>query len=158
MHRNGGHNYPWRDNDPKNNKYPILLSPEKWLNGDAQTVQMRDSNAIKWLNQHQRNPHPKHLIWDVETRAKSRGERSEIHYWLESSTENKRIEVIVKENTYTIKEAQTDFIIHIDPQVVDLNKKIIVRYQDQIIFSDSVLPDVRMIARSYQIVIPDLGP
>ena len=66
----------------------VLADPAKWLaNGSRETVS-RNTHAIAWLDRHVRNPAPRRLIWDLRTRATSRGKSALLHYWLDLSSKD----------------------------------------------------------------------
>ena len=148
LHKDGTHNYPWRDNDPRNKMYSVVSDPKQWLEGASSATVKKDSNAIRWLIQYQRSAHPIHLIWDTKTRARSRGERSNRHYWLEDQTSKGTIEISVQDNTFSIVQAQGDFRIWIDPKIIDVTQPVVVKNGDDILFSGRISLDLRMIARS----------
>ena len=148
LHKDGTHNYPWRDNDPRSKKYSVVSDPEKWLQGTSTSTVQRDSNAIRWLLQYRRTAHPTHLIWDTKTRAGSRGERANSHYWLEQKTPDGTIEVSVQNNIFSIVEAKGNFRIWIDPKIVDITKPVVVKKGNDILFSGEVVPDLRYMSKS----------
>ena len=148
LHKDGTHNHPWKDNNPLLQTYPVLSKPGKWLEGTSQEIIQVDSNAIRWLQQFKRRPHPRHLIWDTQTRAGSRGARANTHYWLHQEKPQGVLEVSVQENTFSVMSAQENFQIFIDPNIVDLEKDIVVRMGEKILFSGRITPDVRIAAQS----------
>ena len=148
LHKNGTHNYPWRDNDPRKTMYSVVSDPEQWLQGSSNSTVKKDSNAIRWLIQNQRTAHPTHLIWDTKTRAGSRGDRANSHYWIEQKTASGTIEISVQDNTFSIVKAQGDFRISIDPKIVDVTQPVVVQKGKDILFSQKVVPDLRVVARS----------
>lgn len=70
VHLDKGHN-TYKDNDKKQCTYRVVGDLGAWLkNGDDRSKSVkRNTNAIAWVSQHQRDPVPSHLIWDVGTRA-----------------------------------------------------------------------------------------
>lgn len=108
----------------------------------------KDSNAIRWLIQHERSAHPTHLIWDTKTRAGSRGDRANSHYWIEQKTAKGTIEISVRDNAFSIVEAQGDFRIWIDPKIIDVTRPVVVQKGKDILFSRKVVPVLRVVARS----------
>jgi predicted esterase len=86
IHFDKPHNF--RDNHPKMAPQKVLADPAKWLaNGSRETVS-RNTHAIAWLDGHVRNPAPRRLIWDLRTRATSRGKPALLHYWLDLSSKD----------------------------------------------------------------------
>ena len=148
LHKNGTHNSPWRDNNPRRQKYAVISNPEQWLEGTSTKTIQKDSNAIRWLIQHQREAHPRHLIWDTKTRAASRGARASSHYWLEQNKPNGTIEVSVQNNTFSLIKAQGAFKIWIDPKIIDITKPVVIKMGSKVLFSDNVVPDLRFVAKS----------
>ena len=147
LHKNGSHN-SWRDNDPRKQLYPVLSDPEQWLQGTSSETVQKDSNAIRWLKQYQRTPYPKHLVWDTKTRAGSRGERANSHYWLQQDVPKGKLEVSIQDNVFSIVEAHSDFHIWIDPKIVDITKPVVVKKGSETLFSGKIVPDLRVVAQS----------
>lgn len=148
LHKNGTHNSPWRDNNPNLSKYSVITNPKEWYSGLDSKVKNKDSNSIRWLNKFTRDPNPNHLIWDSDTRAGRRGSRSKSHYWLSSENPKGAIAVSFKNNTFFIHEADVDFKIWIDPDLVDLNKKVVIMYKTKEVYNNLVTPNINSIAKS----------
>ena len=68
LHYQGSHNN-WRDNDPSGANQTIVVNPEAWLHGGNSEVVDKNTNAIRWLDQFSRNPHPPKIYWDPATDA-----------------------------------------------------------------------------------------
>ena len=149
LHQGGGHNAPWRDNNPRSREYAVIKDPVGWLSDPQGHQQTRavDSNAVRWLSKHARDPNPKHLIWQTSTRADTRGDRAQTHYWLQNTSEHQQIAVRVEDNTFVVERATQDFTILIDPDLVDLQRDVSVVYNDIVLFSGMVEPDLRLLAQ-----------
>ena len=115
LHQGQPHNVS--DNDSQQRENLVISDLESWLKGgENPSCTKRNTNAITWLSQHQRNPTPSHLIWDTGTRAKRRQLHafkevvapSDLFYWLDISgdtntgTRAKRIEAAVSHDDNTI--------------------------------------------------------
>ena len=85
--------------------------------------------------------HPKHLIWDTKTRANS-------NYWIEQKTPSGIIDVSTLNNIFSIAQAYGNIRIWIDPNIIDVNQPVMVKYGDEILFSRKVFLDSRAIAKS----------
>ena len=92
IHKGKPHNIS--DNDKHQNDYLIISNLNAWLKGSPNPSSVkRNTNAIAWLNQHQRNPVPSHLIWDTSTRAQRKPlysfngvtAPSDLFYWIDIS-------------------------------------------------------------------------
>ena len=126
----------------------MIKNPVSWLsNSSAQPTRSVDSNAIWWLTRYVRDPNPKHLIWSANTHADTREDRAHTHYWLQNTSEHQQISVRVVDNVLVIEQATPDFTIMIDPDVVDLRRAVSVVYNDTILFSGMIEPDLRYLAQ-----------
>jgi predicted esterase len=91
IHFGKPHNFS--DNHPNMVHQRVLADPAKWLADGDRTTVTRNTHAIAWLDGHARNPTPRKVIWDLTTRATSRGKvafwptghRGDLHYWLDLS-------------------------------------------------------------------------
>jgi predicted esterase len=71
IHYNGSHN-SWLDNDFRRANQPIIADPTAWHEKSIRNKIARNTNAIDWISQYERNPTPQKLIWDLSTGADER--------------------------------------------------------------------------------------
>lgn len=83
VHSKGSHN-SWRDNSSWGFSQYILKNPIQWhQTGSSETIQ-KNTNAIHWLQNHQRNPYPQKLVWDTNTTTPAKV--------------NKKVDYLISEN------------------------------------------------------------
>ena len=145
IHKDKGHNY--KDNDDLQCEYAVMCNPRSWLeNGDRMSVK-RNTNAIAWVSQYQRNPFPAHLIWDVTTRAdrsplyKDLTAPSNLFYWVDIGGPKRDIcatciEACVDHGTNSIQvknasQCGTWLRILINSSMLDLKRKVKISIGDQ---------------------------
>ena len=99
LHYKGSHN-SWSDNNPLNPEMKVIEWPLSWRDyGDDSSV-LKRTNAIHWVNQFQRNPLPRRIIWDTNVKANLRENHTQSYvtaqeigssqnqmYWLEADSE-----------------------------------------------------------------------
>lgn len=91
IHVDRPHNF--RDNDASMRKYSVLADPRAWSAEGARESVERNTNAIAWLDHHERDPLPEKIIWQPAVRANSRSSeklftthrRASLFYWLDLS-------------------------------------------------------------------------
>jgi poly(3-hydroxybutyrate) depolymerase len=141
IHHNKPHNF--RDYDHRGTKYDIIADPSKWLKNKDRTTKKQDTNAIKWLSQYKRDPHPSHILWAHRTNAKLRDGQREKDYWtsnnrlhyfywigigdLKAAKDVKMLDVRIDktQNAVLIKKPVDKLTILLTKDMLDLSKKII---------------------------------
>jgi predicted peptidase len=119
IHAGRGHNF--LDHGPAGSRQRVFTDPAAWQEqGSNAPTEEVDSNSIRWLDQHIRNPLPRKLIWDVKTNATRSGEKdpgfwpttqkANLHHWIgidrydkDPALEAERIVVEYAPDTQTIK-------------------------------------------------------
>jgi predicted esterase len=99
-------------------------------------MQRKDTVAIEWMAQFDRNPYPEEVVWKQSSVTHDR------FYWL-GVPENEAIKdalVIAsyEGQTITIEKAESVSNLHIylNDEMVDLDKKVTVKYNGEVIYSD----------------------
>ena len=99
IHPNKAHN-GWPDNLPSVRSAPVMKNPISWLNEKDESLKNVDTNAVRWVKKHTRDPLARELVWDLSTRARredSYGEDyseeslsapKDLFYWLRTPDEN----------------------------------------------------------------------
>ena len=131
-----------KDDDPNGYSHWVQIYKEKghWVDG-------LDSSAIGYITQFNRNPYPKKVVWKQDDVTQDR------FYWLRSNDpiENSLIIVSINDQTITIEETTIPkFIIMLNDDMIDMDKRIIVKYKEIEIFSNIVLRNVDTIEKSIQ--------
>tara|TARA_B100000073_G_scaffold128594_1_gene105298 strand:- start:958 stop:2148 length:1191 start_codon:yes stop_codon:yes gene_type:complete len=131
-----------KDDDPNGYSHWVQIYKEKghWVDG-------LDSSAIGYITQFNRNPYPKKVVWKQDDVTQDR------FYWLRSNDpiENSLIIVSINDQTITIEETTIpEFIIMLNDDMIDMDKRIIVKYKEIEIFSNIVLRNVDTIEKSIQ--------
>ena len=84
VHAGRGHGF----ND-RGGAQAVMANPEGWMHQGDRTTKSIDTNAIRWLSGHTRNPLPEKVIWELSTRAPMRwfgGEQPDgKSFWLSNS-------------------------------------------------------------------------
>lgn len=99
-------------------------------------MQRKDTAAIEWMAQFNRNPYPGKVVW------KQSGVTHNRFYWL-GVPENKAIKdaLVVasyEEQTITIEKTELvdTLLLNLNDQMVDLDKEVTVMYNDEVIYND----------------------
>ncbi len=99
-------------------------------------MQRRDTVAIEWMAQFERNPYPEKVVWDQNGKAHSS------FYWLAlpaGDTQNKANLVVSRYGQkVTVEKAENidSLYIYLNDQMVDLDKKVEVEYNGEVIYND----------------------
>ena len=119
-----------RENDF--NGYPHFVKIHKnkghWMGG-------LDTSAISWISNFTRNPFPKRIIWKQDDVTHNR------FYWLKVKFPLKDALIIanITDQIITIEESTiSDMIIRLNDDLIDMDKKIIIKYLDKEIFNGIV--------------------
>lgn len=109
VHVDKPHNFRDNAGEPQ----MVLIDPRAWLYGGAVTRRSVDTNAVRFLDEFVRDPVPRRVIWELDTR----GEREaplravESFYWLRVPREVKAGTLVVrlepKENALVIERDDT---------------------------------------------------
>lgn len=99
----------------------ILKGKGHWMDG-------ADADAIGWMSQYRRNPYPKRVIWRQEEVVR------EHFYWLSAPKEElaagQTVEASIEGNTIDISRCDySKLTIYLNDNMVDLDKKVTVRYK-----------------------------
>lgn len=130
-------------NDPEGYVHDVQIHE-----GMGHWMQRKDTVAIEWMSQFNRNPYPKKVVWK---------QSSVIHdqfYWLAvPENEAKRdAEVIAFRDGQTIYIEKADLvnnlIIKLNDQMVDLNKKVKVEFQGIVIYEAIPVRNISTIWKS----------
>lgn len=127
IHVGRPHNFP--DNDPKRRPYRVIADPKAWLNQADRTSAERDTNAITWLERHERDPHPSLILWETKVGAASRGRRDQLRYWLdrgEDTAERIVARLETAKNRVVVEACGSYLKILLSEKMVDLAKPVIV--------------------------------
>ena len=99
-------------------------------------MQRKDTVAIEWMAQFDRNPFPEKVVWKQSSVTHDR------FYWL-SVPENKAQKgalIIASRNgqTITIEKAESvdTLLINLNDEIVDLDKKVTVKFNSETVYSD----------------------
>jgi predicted esterase len=97
-------------------------------------MERRDTVAIEWMAQFDRNPYPQKIVWNQNGKLHSR------FYWLGlpgESIENKAV-LVVSRNGQEIHIEQADHVknllIYLNDEMVDLNRKVRVHYNGKVLY------------------------
>ncbi len=128
--------------DPDGYKHSVTIYPDT-----GHWMERRDTVALPWMAQYQRNPYPDKVVWVQDDVL------SERFYWLgtrKNMTHEGNIAIVSKkDNTINIEQNDNQILIlHLNDQVVDMNKKIIVTYQGKPIFEGKIKRQIEPIYRS----------
>jgi hypothetical protein len=118
-------------NDPEGYVHDVQIHE-----GMGHWMQRKDTVAIEWMAQFNRNAYPNKVVWKQSSVTHNR------FYWLAvpGGTEVKDAEVVATRNGQTIKIEKADsvntLIINLNDKMLDLNKKVKVEYDGQTIYDD----------------------
>ncbi|HYX37551.1 MAG TPA: prolyl oligopeptidase family serine peptidase [Oligoflexus sp.] len=173
LHEGGSHN-SWRDNDAGRRQQKIVANPENWLKGEAATSTSRNTNAIDWLNQYQRNSYPQKIYWDPKTAAarvanlgaryltdetlKSQlSEPRELFYWLDVAPQQGDVnpglvEASYDQTTNSIRLAPSESMVGLrvllHPSMVDFSRPVTLTIGSELMDRVQVRPNLRTMTRT----------
>ena len=104
-----------------------------------------DTSAISWISDFTRNPFPKKVVWKQDDVTHNR------FYWLKvhDSLENSLIIASINGQTINIEKTTVpDIIIRLNDDLIDMDKKVIVKYLGDVVFNDIVHRDNKTISKS----------
>ena len=119
-----------RDSDNKG--YPHLV---KIHQGKGHWMELLDTVAISWMNNYKRNPYPKKVVWKQDDVTHTR------FYWLRDEKPIERSFIVASIEDQLIKIEDTnvsDFKIMLNDNLIDMDKSVIVTYDDMEIFNEIV--------------------
>lgn len=99
-------------------------------------MQRKDTVAIEWMAQFNRNPYPEKVVWKQSSVTHNH------FYWLVVPENEAVKDALVVANrdgqTITIKKAELadTLLINLNDKMVDLDEKVKVKYNDEIIYHD----------------------
>ena len=112
-----------------------------------QQIDGLDSSGISWISNFTRNPYPKKVVWMQDDVMHNR------FYWLKVNKPqiNSLIIASINNQTITIEKATlTDLIIRLNDEMIDMDKKVIVKYLDTEIFNGIVHRNKKTILNSIE--------
>ena len=119
-----------RNNDPEGYPHLVTIHQDK-----GHWMELLDTVAITWMSRYRRNPFPKKIVWKQDDVTHNR------FYWLrdENPTERSLIVASIKRQTIIIENSSvTEFTIMINDSLLDMDKRVIVKYDDKEIFNATV--------------------
>lgn len=139
IHFGRGHNF--LDNHSKEIPQKIMVKPVEWMKTGRSAIKNENTNAIRWLSKHVRNPLPKRIVWDLKTRAPrsalglwtspARGNR---FYWLGYDKKSDK-EVIAsyapKSNTVKIEKAIDGLRVYLNQKMLNLKVPVLFDIEGQ---------------------------
>src|SRR5690606_10357923 len=118
-------------NDPEGYVHDVQIHE-----GLGHWMERRDTAAIEWMAQFDRNPYPEKIVWNQNGKIHSR------FYWLGlpgESNENKAVLIVSRngqnihiERAYHVKKLH----IYLNDEMVDLNRKVRVHHNGSVIYDD----------------------
>ena len=131
-----------RENDKNGYSHLVKIHQDKghWMGG-------LDSSAISWISAFDRNPFPKRVVWKQDDVTHNR------FYWLAVDKPDSNAILIANINKQTVNIEKTsvkDFIIRLNDHLVDMDKRVIVRYLGEEIFNGIVPRSTRVISSSIE--------
>ena len=106
-----------------------------------------DSSAISWISGFTRDPFPKKVVWKQDDVTHNR------YYWLKVNNPLKNSLIIAKINNQTInieKTTVSDIIIRLNDYLIDMDKKVIVKYLGDEVFNGIVSRNSMVISKSIE--------
>lgn len=119
-----------RNNDPEGYPHLVTIHQDK-----GHWMELLDTVAITWMSRYIRNPFPKKVVWKQDDVTHNR------FYWLrdENPTERSLIVASIKRQTIIIENSSvTEFTIMLNDSLLDMDKRVIVKYDDKEIFNAAV--------------------
>lgn len=145
VHAGRGHGF----NDRGGNQ-TIFANPEGWMHKNDRATKSVDTNAIRWLSRHTRNPLPKKVVWELSTRANNRwrcdghpdgksfwlsAARGRQFYWLDLTRGDMGGTIVARidkpTNTVIIDQPARWLRILLSGQMLDLSKPVNVKILDK---------------------------
>jgi len=111
-------------------------------------MQRKDTVAIDWMAQFNRNSYPEKVVW------KQSGVTYNRFYWLGVPEKEAQKDALVitsrNEQTITIEKAElvNTLLINLNDEMVDLGKKVTVKYNGEVIYSDTLQRTIAQIWKS----------
>ena len=129
-----------RENDLNGYSHSVRIHEGKghWMGG-------LDSSAISWISGFTRDPFPKKVVWKQDDVTHNR------YYWLKVNNPLKNSLIIAKINNQTInieKTTVSDIIIRLNDYLIDMDKKVIVKYLGDEVFNGIVSRKSTVISKS----------
>lgn len=175
IHYSGSHN-SWRDNDSSRRAQLCMINPVAWLKEGNRETEYLNSNAIDWISDYTRNPHPEKIVWDLNIGADSRdyqtgatlqnsgfyhqtslAKPNTLFYWLDVSVADSYptngklvVEISKATNTIHVIEAKDidKFRILLNPNMLDLSSPIILKIGDEELNPIKLQEDVSIMQRT----------
>ena len=127
-----------KENDLNGYHHLVKIHKNKghWMEG-------LDSSAISWISNFVRNPFPKKVVWKQDDVTHNR------FYWLKNNDPLESSLIIASINGQIINIEKTnvsDMIIRLNDQLIDMDKKVIVKYLGKEIFNSIVQRDSAIIS------------
>ncbi|MEL1227152.1 MAG: dienelactone hydrolase family protein [Candidatus Neomarinimicrobiota bacterium] len=119
-----------RNNDPEGYPHLVTIHQDK-----GHWMELLDTVAITWMSRYRRNPFPEKIVWKQDDVTHNR------FYWLrdENPTERSLIVASIKRQTIIIENSSvTEFTIMLNDSLLDMDKRVIVKYDDKEIFNAAV--------------------
>ena len=131
-----------RENDLNGYSHSVRIHEGKghWMGG-------LDSSAISWISGFTRDPFPKKVVWKQDDVTHNR------YYWLKVNNPLKNSLIIAKINNQTInieKTTVSDIIIRLNDDLIDMDKKVIVKYLGDEVFNGIVSRNSMVISKSIE--------
>ncbi|KAF8182775.1 hypothetical protein K438DRAFT_1767212 [Mycena galopus ATCC 62051] len=131
IHAGCPHNF--FDNDPAEQLQYVLSNAAGWLVGSDRCMMLANTNAVRWVDQHIRDPLPAFLVWDLTTRAER--ESGGLWYWLDiggHTCETLGTDTIVasyvsESNIVVVEQARKYLRILLNHSMLNLDKPVVVK-------------------------------
>lgn len=145
IHQGKGHNFV--DNGATDQK--VIEDIQTWLDtGESPAIEV-DANAVRYLEQHVRNPLPERVVWDLTQRADQR--LGESFYWLQADKRHTKGTVVAsydrETNSINVEQCsvpgKVTFLLSND--MLDLFKPITVNTPDGNSTDMTVTPDIDLL-------------
>ena len=106
-----------------------------------------DTLALDWMSQYRRNPYPKKVVWRQEVVLR------ENFYWLEAPADElahgKCAVASVEGNVIDIEQCDySKLVIYLNDRMLDLDKKVVVRYKGKKLFNKKVQRTIAALRKS----------
>jgi predicted esterase len=130
-------------NDPEGYVYDVQIHE-----GLGHWMERRDTVAIEWMSQFERNPYPEKIVWNQNGKIHSK------FYWLGLPEENSAHNsvLVVSRNGQNIYIEQAEHVkrlhIFLNDKMVDLNQKVRVHYQGSVIYNARTTRTVSALCKS----------
>ena len=119
-----------RNNDPEGYPHLVTIHQDK-----GHWMELLDTVAITWMSTYRRDPFPKKVVWKQDDVTHNR------FYWLRDENPTERSLIVASINRQTIEIEDTsvpEFTIMLNDLLLDLDKRVIVKYDDKEIFNATV--------------------